>query len=48
MISIEYEGWIPDIDPHLDCVTETRRGIDLIKRHLNSPTSHDLQAAMSG
>ena len=32
---IEYEGWIPDINPHLDPAKETKKGIDLIKRHLN-------------
>lgn len=34
IINIEYEGWIPDIDPHLDCIEETRRCVQLIKRHL--------------
>ena len=32
---IEYEGWIPDINPHLDTAIETKKGIDLLKRHLN-------------
>jgi len=31
---IEYEGWVPDINPHLDPVTETKKGIDLLKRYL--------------
>ncbi len=31
---IEYEGWIPDLDPHLDPVIETKKGIDLLKRYL--------------
>jgi len=31
---IEYEGWIPDINPHLDPATETKKGIDLLKRYL--------------
>ena len=31
---IEYEGWIPDINPGLDSVTKTKMGIDLIKRYL--------------
>lgn len=37
IINIEYEGWIPDIDPHLDCIEETRRCVQLIKRHLAAP-----------
>ena len=31
---IEYEGWIPDINPHLDPGMETKKGIDLLKRYL--------------
>ena len=31
---IEYEGWIPDINPHLDPAIETKKGIDLLKRYL--------------
>ena len=31
---IEYEGWIPDINPHLDPAVETKKGIDLLKRYL--------------
>ena len=31
---IEYEGWIPDINPHLDPAKETKKGIDLLKRYL--------------
>ncbi|WP_413991999.1 sugar phosphate isomerase/epimerase family protein [Labrys okinawensis] len=34
VITIEYEGWVPDIDPYLDCVEETRRCVQLIKRNL--------------
>ncbi len=34
IINIEYEGWIPDIDPNLDCIEETRRSVQLIRRHL--------------
>jgi len=34
ILTVEYEGWIPDIDPHLDSVTETRRCVDLLRRHL--------------
>ena len=33
-LCIEYEGWIPDINPQLDCVTETRKCVDLLKRYL--------------
>jgi len=35
VLNVEYEGWIPDIDPHLDCVRETARCVTLIKRYLN-------------
>jgi len=31
---IEYEGWIPEMNPHLDPAVETKKGIDLIKRYL--------------
>ena len=31
---VEYEGWIPDINPQLDPITETRKGIRLLQRHL--------------
>ena len=31
---IEYEGWIPDINPHLDPITETKKGISLLQRNL--------------
>ncbi|MCX5577679.1 sugar phosphate isomerase/epimerase family protein [Kaistia terrae] len=34
ILTIEYEGWIPDIDPHLDCIEETRRCVELLRRHL--------------
>lgn len=33
-LSIEYEGWIPDINPQLDCLKETRKGVDLLKSYL--------------
>lgn len=32
--SIEYEGWIPDIKPELNCIEETKKGVDLLKRYL--------------
>ena len=31
---VEYEGWIPDINPDLDPAVETKKGIDLLKRYL--------------
>jgi hypothetical protein len=37
VLNVEYEGWIPDIDPHIDCVRETARCVTLIKRYLNQP-----------
>jgi hypothetical protein len=33
-LSIEYEGWIPDINPNLDPILETKKGIALLKRYL--------------
>lgn len=36
ILTLEYEGWIPDIDPHLDCIAETRRCVELLKRHLTA------------
>lgn len=33
-VSIEYEGWIPDINPHLDPIHETKKSITLLKRYL--------------
>ncbi len=32
VLDIEFEGWIPDIDPHCDSVVETRRCVELIRR----------------
>lgn len=32
-LDIEYEGWIPDIHPDRDCVAETRRCVDLLRRY---------------
>ena len=32
-LCIEYEGWIPDIHPEKDSLTESRRCIELIKRY---------------
>jgi hypothetical protein len=32
-LCIEYEGWIPDINPEVDAVTETRRCVELIRRY---------------
>jgi len=32
-LEIEYEGWVPDIDPSLDCVEQTARCIALLRRH---------------
>ena len=32
-LDIEYEGWIPDIHPDRDCVSETRRCVELLKRY---------------
>jgi len=34
ILSIEYEGWIPEINPNLDSITETKKSIDLLKRYL--------------
>lgn len=34
ILDIEFEGWIPDIDPDRDCIVETRRCVDLLKSHL--------------
>ena len=31
---IEYEGWVPEMNPHLDPAVETKKGIDLLKRYL--------------
>ena len=31
---VEYEGWIPDINPHLDPISETKKGIRLLTRYL--------------
>jgi len=31
-LCVEYEGWIPDINPRLDSLAETRKCVDLIKR----------------
>ena len=36
VLCVEYEGWIPDIDPHLDPVAETRKGVALLKRRLQA------------
>mgnify|MGYP001228759567 CR=1 FL=1 len=33
-LSIEYEGWIPDINPHLDPIIKTEMSIALLKRYL--------------
>ena len=33
-LSIEYEGWIPDINPHLDPIIKTEMSIALLKRDL--------------
>jgi len=33
-LSIEYEGWIPDINPQLDPVVETKKGVALLKKYL--------------
>ncbi len=33
-LSIEYEGWIPDINPHLDCIAETKKCVALLRRYL--------------
>ncbi len=33
-LTIEYEGWIPGINPHLDPIIETKKGIALLKRYL--------------
>jgi hypothetical protein len=32
-LCIEYEGWIPDIRPEKDSLTETRRCVELIRRY---------------
>ena len=32
-LEIEYEGWIPDIDPDRDCVEQTARCIALLRHH---------------
>jgi hypothetical protein len=32
-LCIEYEGWIPDINPRADAETETRRCVELIRRY---------------
>jgi hypothetical protein len=32
-LCIEYEGWIPDINPGIDPIQETRKCVDLIKRY---------------
>lgn len=34
-LCIEYEGWIPDIRPDIDCVEATKKCIDLIRRYEN-------------
>ena len=34
ILSIEYEGWIPDINPHLDPIVETKKCITLLNRYL--------------
>ena len=34
-LTIEYEGWIPGINPHLDPIIETKKGIALLKRYLD-------------
>ena len=31
-LELEYEGWIPDIDPHLNCIEQTRRCLSLLRR----------------
>lgn len=35
VLSLEYEGWIPDINPHLDPVTETKKALALLQKYLN-------------
>lgn len=32
-LCIEYEGWIPDIRPEIDCMEGTKKCIDLIRRY---------------
>ncbi len=32
-LCIEYEGWIPDLRPHLDAAAETRKCVELIRRY---------------
>lgn len=39
ILDIEFEGWIPDIDPDRDCVVETRRCVDLVKSYLAAANS---------
>lgn len=38
ILDIEFEGWIPDIDPDRDCIVETRRCVALLKAHLSAGT----------
>ena len=38
-LCIEYEGWIPDINPNVDAAVETRRCVELIKRYLDRSPS---------
>ncbi|MDQ0468253.1 sugar phosphate isomerase/epimerase family protein [Labrys wisconsinensis] len=32
ILEVEYEGWIPDVDPHLDCIEQTRQCLSLLRR----------------
>ena len=32
-LCVEYEGWIPDICPERDCIVETRRCVEMIRRY---------------
>lgn len=34
VVDIEYEGWIPDIRPDLDCVEQSRKCVALLRRYL--------------
>ena len=33
-LCVEYEGWIPDINPQIDCVEQTKKCVELMKKYI--------------
>jgi hypothetical protein len=46
VICVEYEGWIPDLHPERDAVSETAKAIELIRHHLRPVDAQGAQVAL--